>query len=143
MEFVVVNKTNFNEVKKLLKKADLPISDLESSDKLKLYAISDNQKLIAACGLEVYNNEALLRSFVVDEKFRSQGIGKKIYEYTLNQALTNHIRTLVLLTTTAKEWFLQQGWSIIERNSVSDALASSQEFSSICPQSATCMKLNL
>lgn len=143
MKYVVVDEANFKDALELLNKADLPVSDLVLSDRLKLYALNDQQGIIAICGIELFNKEALLRSFVVDENMRSTGMGKKIYNYALDQAHLNGVQKLVLLTTTAKQWFLNKGWSIIDRNSVSEAIASSKEFSSICPGSATCMTLNL
>lgn len=143
MKFINVGKNELDEVIQLLKEADLPVSDISLSNNLQLYALKNNNNLIAVCGLEMNNNEALLRSFVVKSNFRSNGIGKNIYNHTIKQAKNNKVNNLVLLTTTAKEWFLNQGWKIIDRNSVSNALASSQEFSTICPQNAICMQLKL
>jgi amino-acid N-acetyltransferase len=93
-----------------------------------------NETLLGVCGLEQYKTEAILRSFVVSEYSRNKGIGKAIYQFTISKAAELGIKSLVLLTTTADTWFKKHHWNVIDRNTVSQSLAESAEFNSICPQ---------
>jgi amino-acid N-acetyltransferase len=43
------------------------------------------------------------------------------------------------LTLTAKTFFEQQGYRIIDRRSVPEDVQASEEFRSLCPASAICM----
>ena len=49
------------------------------------------------------------------------------------------LNELVLLTQTAKAFFEQQGYHVIARQDASPAVRMSEEFRSLCPDSAVCM----
>ncbi len=49
------------------------------------------------------------------------------------------VSQLVLLTQTATRFFEHQGYQVIDRQQVPQAVQGSEEFRSLCPASATCM----
>ena len=50
---------------------------------------------------------------------------------------------LILLTQTAQRFFEAQGYGVIERGNAPATVQESEEFKSLCPQSACCMSKRL
>ena len=130
------------QLKKLLADADLPFEDVDAHLNNFLIAELDNE-MIGAIGLEKYNHIALLRSFVVDEKYRNHKIGQKLFDELLSHAKSKHIGTIYLLTETAEKFFSRNGFLPTDRSSVPPEIQNTTEFKSICPSSALIMKKNL
>lgn len=125
----------------LLKANDLPVDDIMAG-KQQFYIARHNAQLIGAIGLETYGHDALLRSLVVDEKWRNQAVGKALYNCLVSEC-TGHINYLYLLTRTAQGYFEHLNWSVIDRNAAPETIRASAEFSHLCPSSAVCMHLAL
>jgi amino-acid N-acetyltransferase len=53
------------------------------------------------------------------------------------------ISRLVLLTQTAADFFARHGYRVIERSAAPQNMQASEEFRSLCPDSATCMAKSL
>ena len=95
---------------------------------------------VAGCiGLELYGDQALLRSLAVQKSHREKGNGSRLYEAIVEKAKKRQIQTMVLLTETAEAFFLKQGFRVISRDVVDAHVRSSVEFASCCPASAVCM----
>jgi amino-acid N-acetyltransferase len=126
----------------LLRDAELP-ADGVPEHLAHFLAAESGTELLGAIGFERYGDEALVRSAVVDKKHRGSGIGGRLYESLRQQAHALHIRRLVLLTTTAEEYFRARGFVPIARGAVNGPMAASVEFTTACPSSAVCMELML
>jgi amino-acid N-acetyltransferase len=50
------------------------------------------------------------------------------------------IEEFYLLTTTADKFFARNGFEVIDRNKVPSSIAGTNEFDSICPATAVCMR---
>jgi amino-acid N-acetyltransferase len=50
---------------------------------------------------------------------------------------------LFLLTTTAREFFLKENYTLVDRNSVPLSIKETSEFTGLCPSSATVMRKQL
>lgn len=61
----------------------------------------------------------------------------------LDQAYSDSIRQLFLLTTSASDFFLRFGFQEGDRAQAPPAVLASTEFQGICPASADCMTLTL
>jgi amino-acid N-acetyltransferase len=61
-------------------------------------------------------------------------------EYIEKIAKQNAVKELILLTTTASDYFSKKAYRTIERNNVPEEIKKSSEFSSTCPSSAVIMK---
>lgn len=131
-----------NSVKSLLSAAGLPDQDIDNPS-IELWAYNDGEALQAAVGLEVFDEVALLRSLVVSPKQQGRGIGQTMLRAIESHALARGIGELWLLTTTAPEFFARHGYQRAERQRAPSAIQHSQEFRSLCPASAVCMRKSL
>jgi GNAT superfamily N-acetyltransferase len=66
---------------------------------------TNHHRLIATIGLERHGNTALLRSAAVAPEYQGCGIGSRLTKALLEQAATNGVERVVLLTSTASEFF--------------------------------------
>lgn len=105
--------------------------------------IEDAGRLIGTASLEVYGRSALLRSVAIQGDYRGQGTGKRLVEAALAFARKRQVKRVYLLTETAAGFFQRVGFRVIARDEVDEAVQRSAEFASLCPQSATCMTLEL
>lgn len=125
-------------IKTLLIEAKLPNEDFAPHLNHFLTA-KQNGTLAGAVGLEIYGESGLLRSLVVDETYRGQGVGKTLCEQIFIYAQGQGVKKLYLLTTTAADFFPKLGFNTIDRDSVPPAIQATEEFTSICPSTAVCM----
>jgi len=129
-------------VRRLLTDAALPLDGVPADLAHFLVAERDGT-VIGAIGLEPYGDAALLRSAVVAPDVRGTGLGERLVHALLDGARTSGARELVLLTTTAEEWFPRFGFARIDRAAAPAALHASEEFRGACPASAVVMSLRL
>jgi len=129
-------------IRALLESSGLPTSDLESA-RPEFAVIREDGQLIAAGALQRFGASALLRSVVVAENRRRRGLGQVIVWELERLAQADRITQLILLTLAAAEFFVDQGYRIIERSAVPQDMQASEEFRSLCPSSATCMAKSL
>jgi amino-acid N-acetyltransferase len=130
----------FDSIITLLKKEKLPVSDLLSSDsKVRFIIIKNSGSVDAAIGLEVFGEVGLLRSLVVDKKQRGRGYGKQLVKQLEGQAKKQSIKSLYLLTESAKSFFESLGYKTIPRTEAPKSIQNSTQFSELCPSSAVFM----
>lgn len=99
---------------------------------------------IAGCvALELYGEEALLRSLAVAPAARGRGLGERLTAAALDLAEARGARRVWLLTTTAERFFPRFGFLAVERDELPEALAASAELRGACPASAVAMGLEL
>lgn len=136
------DSNDFKTVTTLLQSENLPIEDIVR-ELPHFFVIEDGNNVIAVGGLEVYGNDGLVRSMIVDPNYRNRSLAaillNKLQEYAAEQGIT----ALYLITTTAREYFAKKGFKAIAREEVSSSLASSREFSTLCPSTATVMMRKL
>jgi amino-acid N-acetyltransferase len=133
-----VNQNGFSEALALIKKNGVPTEDISTSTKL--FSLIEANEIVGTAGIEFYNKVALLRSLAVAETYRSKGIGGKLVEHIEKFAKQNAVKELILLTTTASDYFSKRAYQTIERRNVPEEIKKSSEFSSTCPSSAVIMK---
>ena len=131
-------------VRELLASAALPVEGVEAQFGASYaVAVSQSGAIIGAEGIEAYGSSGLLRSAVVDPAWRGRGVGEALSKGRLRWARMAGLRELYLLTTTASEYFRKFGFVPVERASAPPELQASSEFASVCPSSATTMRLVL
>ena len=126
-----VTQNNLLNVVALLKQNNLPTEDI--SEVTKLFSVLDNDRVIATIGIELYSKIGLLRSFAVDEEYRSNGIGKQLVTFIEDFARQNRMQEMVLLTTTASDYFAKRNYQTIDRENIPLEIKNSSEFKSTCP----------
>ena len=124
----------------LLQAAGLPTCDVGAGAGQQFVGLYDGKDLVAAGGLELHGNCALLRSVVVAKHQRGTGKGRAISETLIDQAHADGLAELYLLTTTAEQFFRRLGFAPVERSSVPDAIRRTREFIDLCPSSAVVMR---
>jgi amino-acid N-acetyltransferase len=126
----------------LLKRCGLPEADVLRHAETALVARLRGG-VVGSAVLELYGEEALLRSVAVAESLRGSGLGVRLTGAALDLAHRRGIRRVFLLTETAARFFPRFGFRSVERSQVPEAVQQSVEFRSACPQSALAMELKL
>ena len=106
-------------------------------------ALLQKNKIVGTGGLELFNQCALIRSITVETGSRGKGLGKLISRELEKICRERGIDWVYLLTTTAKDFFINQGYRVISREEVPLPIKTTSEFSSVCPSSAIVMAKSL
>ncbi len=99
--------------------------------------------MIGSAELERYGDTVLLRSVAVASTERGHSLGQALVQQVLAYAASVGVRQVVLLTTTAADFFLRFGFRPISRAEFPLAAQASMEFQEACTASATGMSLVL
>ena len=94
-------------------------------------------------GVEVYGGHGLLRSVGVAKTLQRTSIGRTIVEERLGWARGRGLKAVYLLTETAPGFFESLGFKRVPRESFPGEVKASREYSEVCPDTATAMKLEL
>ena len=123
----------------LLRSSHLPTDDLPGSSNVLLFGYKQDGALSGVIGLEVYGTNALLRSLAVTESNRNTGLGAALVCYAEQHAAKHGVGAVYLLTTTADKFFERRGYAHVGRNEAPVAIASTSQFSVLCPSSSAFM----
>ena len=140
-----IRKANTKDLKavlQLLQGAGLPSEGVVDGFGHFLVATGQCQ-MVGVVGLEHHGNAVLLRSLAVAPECRSRGLGSRLLRAALDQAKDTGACQVYLLTTTAASFFPRLGFQLVDRGKVTGVVTSSVEWTSACPQTAVCMKLEL
>jgi amino-acid N-acetyltransferase len=102
--------------------------------------VRDMGRLVGVCGLEVHGDDALLRSLAVDPDHRGAGVGGLLVEDVVELARKMGLRSVYLLTTTAREFFLARGFAEQPREQAPAAIRESWEFRTGCPEGSAFLR---
>lgn len=103
-----------------------------------------DNRLVGCAGLEMYSRLGLLRSVAVSPNRQNAGLGSKLTSAILDEAAEAGIEEVVLLTTTARDFFARRfGFIEADRAEYNERLAASQEWSLPRCSSAAFMLLRL
>jgi amino-acid N-acetyltransferase len=85
----------------------------ELAEKLADYAVYAVDGTPHACGaLHPFpDRQGEIAAIVVDEKYASRGIGKKMVSYLIEQATKMKLKSVFVLTTLTSDWFRQLGFT--------------------------------
>ncbi len=127
----------------LLAEADLP-ADGVAEHFGRFFVARDSGRVVGCIGQERYGNVSLLRSLAVSPDWRRSGLGKALTKRLLDEARSSGISEVVLLTTTAADFFARHfGFVEAERGQFDEALAGSPEWGLRRCSSAVSMQLPL
>ena len=129
---------DFRRLADLLDAEGLPSGDLHEPG-VRLLVFRDGAAAIGYAGLELYGEDALLRSVVVEPTRRRAGAGRTIVEATLAEARRLGATRAFLLTTSAKAYFERLGFTAIERASAPAPILATRQAVGLCPSSAPLM----
>jgi amino-acid N-acetyltransferase len=123
----------------LLRSAGLPVSDLTESHLKHFFYCGSAAEPEGLIGLELYGQQALLRSLVVAPALRSKGVGGVLLGHAESHAREAGVQSIFLLTTTAETFFRQQGYVTMDRANAPASIRATREFAYICPASSAFM----
>lgn len=126
-------------IRALLVDNGLPVDDL-GPDRLDGFLVAeDGAELAGLVGLQVFGTIGLLRSLVVAERARRDGLGGKLVGALEAAAETAGLRELWLLTIDADRFFRRQGFDVVDRAFAPESIRATEEFAGLCPESAFLM----
>ena len=120
-----------------LEQAGLPTADV-SLDRIALIAEVDGN-VAGLIGLEKFGDTGLLRSLVVDNRYRKSGFGRTLVEKLEHHAREQGIDWLWLLTIDADAYFERFGYRKQQRDAAPPAIRATDEFAELCPDDAVLM----
>ena len=135
----VFRQPSLEQIRRLVAEANLPGDDLETLDLSNFLGCGTREQPDGVVGLELQGTVALLRSLAVATAARGAGLGRALVAAAENHAQARGVRSLYLLTTTAAGFFERLGYRHADRASAPEALRQTEEFSSLCPSSASFM----
>lgn len=132
-------QTDYPAIEPLLQSCDLPLDGVENQLDHFWVALDDANQLAGVVGVEPYGEFGLLRSVAVAH--RNTGLGAKLVNRMIDYAQNAGLKQLILLTTTASDYFPRFGFQTIARLDVPEPVQASVEFQSACPDTAVVMRL--
>jgi amino-acid N-acetyltransferase len=132
--------SDWNGIRELLVDSGLPCEDL-GRDRLDGFLVAeDGGCLVGLIGLDIFDTTGLLRSLVVAGPARRAGLGGKLVGSLEAAAQAAGITELWLLTIDAERFFQRHGFDIVERAVAPADIRGTDEFGSLCPDSAFLMR---
>jgi len=139
-----LEKTDLPEFCDLLNSADLPTADIAEVNWFDLLGYYEQGRLVAAAGFEDFKENLLLRSVVVAEQVRGNGIAASLVNALHQRAAADKRRFVWLLTTDSAAYFSKHhGYLKVDRDKAPKSVKNSNQFSSLCPASAVLMHREL
>lgn len=126
-------------IEESLRANGLPYRDIHDEEVV-IFEFGYEDRMIGVGGLEGYDSVGLLRSIVIKESYRGMGHGKRLVRAIEDVARNEGIETLFLLTTSASSYFRDLEYREIPRSEMPPEIRKTEEFSDLCPTSATCMR---
>jgi UDP-N-acetylmuramate: L-alanyl-gamma-D-glutamyl-meso-diaminopimelate ligase len=132
------------EVRGLLERVELPTANAADADH-SAYWILRNENGVAGCvALDVHGDDAILRDLAVDIDSRGAGYGWMLADASVSEARHRGVRRIYLLTETASDFFAAKlGFRVVDRSTVSPAVASSTTFQGSTDSKFVAMRLDL
>jgi amino-acid N-acetyltransferase len=82
----------------------------------------ENKSIIGICAMNIiWENLAEIRSLYVEDKYRNSGIGKKLVEACISEAITLELFRIFTLTN-SPEFFKWLGFKEVDRSSLSEKI---------------------
>ena len=143
LQIVPSTPSDLSAVRMLLEAVNLPTEGVAEHFADFLIARA-NERVVGCVGLEKYGPYGLLRSLAVAPDFRGQALGLQLTSHLTAYAQANTTHTLVLLTTTAADFFTRHfGFRAVERHQLDEVFAASPEWNLPRCASAVCLTLKL
>jgi len=127
-------KADASAVEEFLAGNERPIDGV--ADHLERFWLATSSgQITGSAGLEIYGEVALLRSVAVSRNWRRQGIGRSLVERILQDAKSQGVGAVYLLTAQAGRYFEALGFRALSKTDAPKALLASLEFQGACPAS--------
>jgi zinc D-Ala-D-Ala carboxypeptidase len=139
----IARRPTLQTAKTLLEASHLPSEDLTAAHLEHFFYTGPRASPHAMVGLELFGEDALLRSLVVDAGLRGAGVGSALLSHAEHYAAEHGVATIYLLTTTAEAFFTRLGYTTVARDEAPDTVRRTPEFSDLCPASSAFLRKRL
>jgi N-acetylglutamate synthase-like GNAT family acetyltransferase/protein-tyrosine-phosphatase len=129
---------DLDAIKRLLVGSLLPSRDVGRAHQRFIVA-AENGRLIGCAGLQLAGQDGLVRSMAVHWTRRNAGLGSRLHQRLLFEAVLTGVRTLYVVTSTAEDFFAGHGFRKVAATAVPAALQASEEFTAFVPGGSTVM----
>ncbi|BAN49304.1 arsenic resistance N-acetyltransferase ArsN2 [Metapseudomonas resinovorans] len=136
LQFAIVSPTDLPTLVQALQEAHLPDDDVALPGRV-FFAFQFDGQHIGYAGLEIYGPDALLRSVLIVPQQRKRGLGSQVVSEVEKLAHRAGIERLHLLTTDQAPFFERIGYVLTQRQLAPADIASTLQFKSLCPSSAS------
>ncbi len=134
LRVTALNPDNLDGLRDELAALGLPVADLVDPG-CAFFRFDDDAGLAGYGGLEGQGTDRLLRSLLVVDR-RGDGLGRAMLGLLEARACELGVARLHLLTNTAAPFFAASGYAAADRAIGPASIASSREFTALCPASA-------
>lgn len=128
---------DWGAIEQVLMHENLPVAG--AREHLGDFIVATSGDIVGCIAVERYGEGGLLRSLAVTSSHRNLQIGHRLVEACIAHARATGVKTLVLLTETAEEYFARRGFRRVERSLLPSSVRASAEFRGACPESAVAM----
>lgn len=136
--------SDLEEILGLLEVSALPADGVAEQMSTFFVARDSNNRLAGCAAIERHGDVGLLRSVAVAANVQKSGLGSRLVETVLSDAHDGEIKEVVLLTTTARDFFAHRfGFTDTTREPYEEKLGSSKEWLLPRCSSAVVMSLRL
>lgn len=130
---------DLSAVRELLREAELPTDDLSTELLDRFLVARRGSDVVGSVAVERLGADGLLRSLAVEPARRGGGLGRTLTRRVEAAVAADGIDTVYLLTTTAEAFFGRLGYEAIPRSAVPGSVRGTEEFRTLCPDTAVCM----
>ncbi|AZO87213.1 hypothetical protein BOO88_18035 [Stutzerimonas stutzeri] len=142
MQMFKVEANGLSQLREALSQAALPFDDVSDPGR-QFFRFEIDGKWIAYGGLEGSDQDMLLRSLVVCDLHRGNGLGKAVLSELERYAASQGALRLHLLTQSATEFFTANGYEVFDRANAPVVIGQTVQFKHLCPASATYLRKSL
>ena len=135
--------SDYNAVVTLLNSGSLNAADLSPPDMTTFLGIAEGASLVAVGSLQALGRDALLRSIATDPDCRGRGYAQRLVKELEASAGKRGVQKIYLLTETATPFFERLGYRSVSRTTAPDSIAATDQFASLCPDTACFMLKDL
>jgi arsenate reductase len=133
---------DFQAIRALLAAALLPSRDLGRPNQRFIVA-RQSGRIVGCAGLELYGRDGQVRSITVDWTRRTAGLGTRLHERLLHEAVLCGVRKLYVITAAAEDFFARHGYARVKIDEVPAEIRASEEFRMHSPAGAAAMSRNV
>lgn len=127
---VPAQRTHLGPIVRLLDELGLDTSDIDESKLSEFLALENEHGLIGCVGLEVFGEDAVLRSLAVATEGRGIGYGWMLADTVINMARFRGVKRLYLVTEKASDFFAEKhGFRVVDMSTAPEPVAASTTFS--------------
>ncbi|MBB3238835.1 amino-acid N-acetyltransferase [Pseudomonas sp. Tn43] len=142
MQMMKVGPSGLHQLRESLSEAGLPCDDVGEPG-LQFFRFEVDGSRVAYGGLEGSGADLLLRSLIVCETRRGEGLGKAVLSELEHCAIAQGAVRLHLLTQSAAGFFAANGYELLDRGEAPVVISQTAQFKHLCPASARYLRKTL